>query len=217
MAAGRGGGALPGSDRARKPLPGPTRRVRGARRPGRRPGADGRPAGFGPGSSSTPTTAVLAGLRRERRRERLPRRCSSESRIALWACRRPSTRSTRSAAEPAMSRSEFEIRLLSHLGHHRCDSCGAAQAGPRRHRRRDPASTGSSASSFSIDGVAGPVRDRLGLPGLYNVYNALAATAAALALGVEQARDLTCARGVHPGLRPRRAPSGRHHGPASSC
>ena len=80
----------------------------------------------------------------------------------------------------------FEIRLLSHLGHHHCDACGAA--------RPDPDVTadgiqfdGILGSSFSIDGGSGQFDIRLGLPGLYNVYDALAAAAAALALGVEKA------------------------------
>ena len=56
VVAGRGGRALPRGDRSRQPLPGPTRRVRGARCPGHDPGSGmSSPRAPGPGSSSTPT------------------------------------------------------------------------------------------------------------------------------------------------------------------
>ena len=80
---------------------------------------------------------------------------------------------------------EFDIRLLSHLGHHRCDSCGAGRPEPEVVADRISLD-GASASGFSIDGMAGRFEIDLGLPGLYNVYNALAAIAAALALGVDR-------------------------------
>ncbi len=79
---------------------------------------------------------------------------------------------------------EFDIRLLSHLGHHRCESCGAGRPEPDVFAAR-VSLDGISASSFSIDGIAGRFEIDLGLPGLYNVYNALAAIATALALGVD--------------------------------
>lgn len=80
----------------------------------------------------------------------------------------------------------FDTRLLSHLGHYRCDVCGARR--PRPEISADEVVfDGLSGSSFSIDGGAGKLDLRLQLPGLYNVYNALAATGAALALGVEPA------------------------------
>ena len=105
VAAGHGGGALPRGDRARKPLPGPTRRLRGARCAGRVLGSDVVRARFGPGSSSTPTmrsSPACGGTATGAPPHHL---CSSGSRIALWICRRPSTRSTRSDAAPARSRS----------------------------------------------------------------------------------------------------------------
>lgn len=80
----------------------------------------------------------------------------------------------------------FDARLLSHLGHYRCDACGASR--PRPGIGADEVVfDGLAGSSFSIDGGAGRLDLRLRLPGLYNVYNALAATGAALALGVEPA------------------------------
>ena len=80
----------------------------------------------------------------------------------------------------------FDARLLSHLGHYRCDACGARRPRPAV-GADEVAFDGLSGSSFSIDGGSGRVGLRLRLPGLYNVYNALAATGAALALGVEPA------------------------------
>ena len=80
----------------------------------------------------------------------------------------------------------FEIRFLSHLGHHRCDSCGLSRPTPDVTAdgiRLD----GTLASGFSVDSGAGRFDIRLGLPGLFNVYNALAATSATLALGVDRA------------------------------
>ncbi len=77
----------------------------------------------------------------------------------------------------------YETRILSHMGHHRCDSCGTARPLPlvaAEEIRID----GLSGSRFTI-GVSGDRLDaRLELPGLYNVYNALAAAAAAHALGI---------------------------------
>ena len=80
----------------------------------------------------------------------------------------------------------FDARLLSHLGHYRCDACGAKRPGPEI-RADEVVFDGLSGSSFSIDAGAGKHGMSLRLPGLYNVYNALAATGAALALGVEPA------------------------------
>ncbi len=80
----------------------------------------------------------------------------------------------------------FETRMLSHLGHYRCQACG--------NRRPAPALSatairfdGSAGSSFTIEAEAGKLDLDLRLPGLYNVYNALAATSALGAIGVERA------------------------------
>jgi UDP-N-acetylmuramyl tripeptide synthase len=77
----------------------------------------------------------------------------------------------------------FETRMLCHMGHHRCDVCGARR--PRPQVAGDNVLVdGISGSRFTV--AVGPdrVEVRLGLPGLYNVYNALAAVAAAHALGI---------------------------------
>jgi lipid II isoglutaminyl synthase (glutamine-hydrolysing) len=80
----------------------------------------------------------------------------------------------------------FDARLLSHLGHYRCEACGAKRPRPAI-KADEVVFDGLSGSSFSIDAQTGKLDLSLGLPGLYNVYNALAATGAALALGVEPA------------------------------
>jgi UDP-N-acetylmuramyl tripeptide synthase len=80
----------------------------------------------------------------------------------------------------------FDARMLSHLGHYRCDGCGTQR--PRPAVRADGVLfDGIAGSSFSVEGGRGRLDLRLRLPGLYNVYNALAATSAALALGVDAA------------------------------
>jgi UDP-N-acetylmuramyl tripeptide synthase len=78
----------------------------------------------------------------------------------------------------------FDVRLLSHLGHYRCGTCGTGRPRPAI-RGVEVVLDGLSGSSFSIDGGAETIVMGLGLPGLHNVYNALAATGAALALGIE--------------------------------
>jgi lipid II isoglutaminyl synthase (glutamine-hydrolysing) len=80
----------------------------------------------------------------------------------------------------------FEIRMLSHLGHHRCDACGASRPKPAV-RAAGIRFDGVSGSAFTVESESGRLGVRLRLPGLYNVYNALAATSAALALGIEPA------------------------------
>ncbi len=88
----------------------------------------------------------------------------------------------RVCAEPLL----FDARMLSHLGHHRCDACGTRRPKPAV-RADGVLFDGISGSSFSIEGGTDRLDLHLHLPGLYNVYNALAATAAALTLGVEPA------------------------------
>jgi UDP-N-acetylmuramyl tripeptide synthase len=81
---------------------------------------------------------------------------------------------------------QFELRLLSHLGHYRCDGCGARRPEPLV-RAEEVALGGLSEVGLSIDSEGGRLQLRIGLPGLYNAYNALAAAAAAHALGIEPA------------------------------
>jgi UDP-N-acetylmuramyl tripeptide synthase len=77
----------------------------------------------------------------------------------------------------------FDARMLSHLGHHRCDSCGARR--PRPGVRADRVVLdGIAGSSFAIEIGGDRVDVQLQIPGLYNVYNALAAAGAAHSLGV---------------------------------
>jgi lipid II isoglutaminyl synthase (glutamine-hydrolysing) len=79
----------------------------------------------------------------------------------------------------------FDTRLLSHLGHYRCDACGNRRPRPAV-RGGEIEFDGISGSSFSIEAEAGRLNLDLRLPGLYNVYNALAAASAASAIGIEQ-------------------------------
>jgi len=93
------------------------------------------------------------------------------------------------AADAARCRSceaplDFETRMLSHLGHYRCDACGVARPAPDV-GAQNVALVGTSGSSFVAEGAA-PEPVRLQVPGIFNVYNALAAAAAAVALGVDR-------------------------------
>ncbi len=77
----------------------------------------------------------------------------------------------------------FETWMLAHMGHHRCDLCGAGR--PRPEVAGDHILLeGISGSRFTVGVGPEQVEVRLCLPGLYNVYNALAAVAAAHALGI---------------------------------
>jgi lipid II isoglutaminyl synthase (glutamine-hydrolysing) len=79
----------------------------------------------------------------------------------------------------------FDTRLLSHLGHYRCDACGNKRPRPAV-RGSEIVFDGISGSSFSIEAEAGKLNLDLRLPGLYNVYNALAAASATSAIGIER-------------------------------
>jgi len=81
------------------------------------------------------------------------------------------------------ARLDFETRMLSHLGHYRCDACGAARPAPQV-GARSVELVGATGSSFVAEGAA-PGRIRLPVPGVFNVYNALAAAGAAVALKID--------------------------------
>ena len=78
----------------------------------------------------------------------------------------------------------YERAFVGHLGHYRCDSCGATRPEPQV-----------AATAIELEGMRGSrvaVRTPRGeldlalpLPGVYNVYNALAALTAALELGLD--------------------------------
>ena len=176
----------PPCDRARESLPGPTRQLRRARCPGRRPGRRCSPARSGRRSSSTrtmPWSPAWVDRRRERPAPDLllrrrgsrsgPARDRAHGRLDPLPRLRRAARVRCPAPEPPWSLSLRRLRR-------------------RRGRRPQSAPTqvvfdGLSGSSFSIDGGGRRARSRPGLPGLYNVYNALAATGAGLALGVAPA------------------------------
>ncbi len=80
----------------------------------------------------------------------------------------------------------FGARLLSHLGHYACETCGTSRPRPET-EAHEIHLNGVSGSRFCIEGPRARLRVELGLPGLYNVYNALAAAATGLELGVEPA------------------------------
>ncbi|MGN6201941.1 MAG: Mur ligase family protein, partial [Solirubrobacterales bacterium] len=79
---------------------------------------------------------------------------------------------------------DFATRMLSHLGHYRCNACGGERPAPDV-GAQSVELTAAGGSSFVAEGAApGPIRLRV--PGIFNVYNAIAAVAAAVALEVEQ-------------------------------
>ena len=125
-----GDGARPPCDRARESLPGSTRRLRRARRPGDGLEDDARRRSRGRRSCSTRTTPWSQAWGRPAPREAGGRPSSSASRIALRTGRE--TEHTADSIrcpvcdEPLL----FDARLLSHLGHYRCDACGARRPRP---------------------------------------------------------------------------------------
>ncbi len=76
----------------------------------------------------------------------------------------------------------YDVIFLGHLGHYRCESCGARRPEPHL-TAHDVVLRGVSGASFRLVTPEGETTVALPLPGLYNVYNALAAAALARALG----------------------------------
>lgn len=90
---------------------------------------------------------------------------------------------------------EYELRLLAHLGHYSCPSCGASRPTPHLAAELiEP--RGMAGSRIEVRTPIGRLAVDLPLPGLYNVYNALAALAAAFALGVELDQAATAIAGT---------------------
>ena len=83
----------------------------------------------------------------------------------------------------------YERAFVGHLGHYRCESCGAARPAPDVAARAIEL-RGMRGSRVDITTPAGEARIDLPLPGVYNVYNAVAALAAALRLGVPLERAI---------------------------
>ncbi|PTL54957.1 Mur ligase family protein [Paraconexibacter algicola] len=76
----------------------------------------------------------------------------------------------------------YDVVFLGHLGHYRCERCGAARPAPTV-TAHDVVLRGVRGASFRLVTPEGEASVALPLPGLYNVYNALAAAALAGALG----------------------------------
>ena len=80
----------------------------------------------------------------------------------------------------------YDLVTLGHLGHWRCEGCGAARPRPDVRATRVEL-LGTRGIRVAIETPAGPVEADLPLPGLHNAYNATAATAAAIAMGIAPA------------------------------
>jgi len=91
--------------------------------------------------------------------------------------------------------------VLGHLGHWRCEGCGAARPTPDVRAVRVELH-GVHGSSLRIETPEGPVEAAIALPGVHNAYNATAAVAAALAMGIPHAA-------IAPGLERSPAAFGR--------
>jgi UDP-N-acetylmuramyl tripeptide synthase len=81
------------------------------------------------------------------------------------------------------ARLRYEMVALGHLGHWRCDGCGAARAAPDVRAVRVELN-GVLGSTLRIETPDGPVEATIALPGVHNAYNATAAVATALAMGI---------------------------------
>jgi lipid II isoglutaminyl synthase (glutamine-hydrolysing) len=77
----------------------------------------------------------------------------------------------------------YDLVTIGHLGHWRCDACGARRPEPDVRATRVELH-GSRGIALTIATPQGEVEASLPLPGLHNAYNATAATAAALAMGI---------------------------------
>lgn len=77
----------------------------------------------------------------------------------------------------------YDLVSLGHLGHWRCEGCGAARVSPDVRATRVTLH-GATGIAVRIETPQGPVEAELPLPGLHNAYNATAATAAAIAMGI---------------------------------
>lgn len=78
---------------------------------------------------------------------------------------------------------EYDIVILGHLGHWRCQRCGNRRPSPDV-RLTSAVLDGATGSDLIIEDPEGTHRVRIGLPGIYNAYNALAAWVLSRAAGV---------------------------------
>lgn len=81
------------------------------------------------------------------------------------------------------ARLQYEVVLLSHLGHWACPECGLSRPIPDISATRVRLN-GTDNSKLLIKTPQGDMELTVQVPGLYNVYNALAAVSAAMAFGV---------------------------------
>jgi UDP-N-acetylmuramyl tripeptide synthase len=80
----------------------------------------------------------------------------------------------------------YSMVALGHLGHWRCDGCGAVRPAPDVRAVRVEL-RGVDGSALRIETPEGPVEATIALPGVHNAYNATAAVATALAMGIPHA------------------------------
>jgi UDP-N-acetylmuramyl tripeptide synthase len=80
----------------------------------------------------------------------------------------------------------YSMVVLGHLGHWRCDGCGASRPAPDVRAVRVEL-RGVDGLRLLVETPEGPVEATVALPGVHNAYNATAAVAAALAMGIPRA------------------------------
>jgi len=95
----------------------------------------------------------------------------------------------------------YSMVVLGHLGHWRCEGCGASRLTPDV-RAVGVELRGVDGLSVRVETPEGPVEAAIALPGVHNAYNATAAVAAALAMEIPLAA-------VAPGLEHSPAAFGR--------
>ncbi|MBI5106537.1 MAG: DUF1727 domain-containing protein [Solirubrobacterales bacterium] len=91
----------------------------------------------------------------------------------------------------------YDLVFLGHLGHYRCDACGAARPAPQVAAER-VVLDGLRGARVTMRTPAGTADVTLPLPGLYNVYNMLGAAAMALSLGAPLADVVAGLEAVSP-------------------
>jgi len=102
----------------------------------------------------------------------------------------------------------FKRHFIAHLGHYRCNGCGAGRPTPQVAASQIKLN-GVSGSSFLLTTPQGTSQIELSLPGLYNVYNAVGAAALCFALGAGQEAIASALNGTQAAFgRAERLPAG---------
>lgn len=114
---------------------------------------------------------------------------------ALAALDRPETAADLAGCARCRGPLAYDLRFYGHLGHYRCEGCGAARPQPEV-RAVTARARGLQRVALSLAAGNETVDLNLPLPGLYNAYNLLAAAAAGRALDLPLSAAAAAAQGA---------------------